>query len=43
LISKQPELVRRAYTAKYLVPLEIPDEYLVDEEARQTFQDYKDL
>jgi hypothetical protein len=37
LISKRPELERRAYTAKYLVPLEIPDEYLVDEEMRQTF------
>lgn len=43
LISKQPELQRRAYTAKYLVPLEIPDEFLVDEEMRETFQVYKDL
>ena len=43
LISKQPELQRRAYTAKFLVPLEIPDEFLVDEEMRETFQYYKDL
>jgi len=38
-----PELQRRAYTAKFLVPLEIPDEFLVDEEMRETFQVYKDL
>jgi intraflagellar transport protein 81 len=43
LISKQPELQRRAYTAKFLVPLQIPDEFLVDEEMRETFQYYKDL
>lgn len=43
LITKMPELIRRAYTAKFLVPLEIPDEFLVDEEMRETFQTYKDL
>ena len=43
LISKQPELQRRAYTAKFLVPLEIPDEFLGDDEMRETFQYYKDL
>jgi hypothetical protein len=32
LITKLPELQRRAYTAKFLVPLQIPDEFLVDDE-----------
>ena len=43
LITKLPELQRRAYTAKFLVPLQIPDEYLVDDEMGETFQVYKDL
>jgi len=43
LITRLPELQRRAYTAKFLVPLEIPDEYLVDDDMRNTFQTYKDL
>jgi intraflagellar transport protein 81 len=43
LVSKLPELQRRAYTAKFLVPLEIPDEFLADEEMRETYQAYKDL
>lgn len=43
LISRLPELQRRAYTAKFLVPLEIPDEFLGDEEMRETLQYYKDL
>lgn len=43
LLTKLPELQRRAYTAKFLVPLEIPDNYLVDEEMRETYQIYKDL
>jgi hypothetical protein len=37
LITKLPELQRRAYTAKFLVPLQIPDEFLVDDEMQQTF------
>lgn len=43
LITKMDELKRRSYTAKFLVPLEIPDEFLGDEEMRDTFQMYKDL
>lgn len=43
IITKLPELSRKAYTAKFLVPLAIPDEFLVDEEMRETFQIYKDL
>ena len=41
LLSKMPELQRRAYTAKFLVPLEIPDEFLNDEEMSATYEDYK--
>ena len=37
VITKLPELQRKAYTAKFLVPLAIPDEYLGDEEMRETF------
>jgi hypothetical protein len=43
LISRLNDLVRKAYTAKFLVPLAIPDEFLVDDEMRDTFQIYKDL
>ena len=43
LISKMPELGRRAYTAKFLVPIQIPDEFLGDEEMRSTFEEYKNL
>lgn len=43
LVTKLPELQRRAYTAKFLVPLQIPDEFLVDEEMQETYQVCKDL
>ena len=36
-----PELQRRAYTAKFLVPLEIPAEFLNDDEMTMTYEDYK--
>ena len=36
LVSRLPDLTRKAYTAKFLVPLQIPDEYMVDEEMRGT-------
>ena len=39
LVTKLPELQRRAYTAKFLVPLQIPD----DEEMQETYQVCKDL
>lgn len=35
--------MRKAYTAKFLVPLAVPDEFLIDDEMRETFQIYKDL
>ena len=43
LITRLADLQRKAYTAKFLVPLAIPDEHLVDDEMRDTFQVYKDL
>ena len=43
LLSRLPDLNRKAYTAKFLVPLEIPDEFMVDDEMRNTVQRYKDL
>jgi intraflagellar transport protein 81 len=32
LLSRLPDLQRKAYTAKFLVPLQIPDEYKFDDE-----------
>jgi intraflagellar transport protein 81 len=43
LCSRLPDLKRKAYTAKFLVPLEIPDEFMHDEDMRNTLQTYKDL
>ena len=43
LLSRLPDLQRKAYTAKFLVPLQIPDEFMHDEEMRATLQIYKDL
>jgi intraflagellar transport protein 81 len=43
LLTKMPELQRRAYTARFLVPLHIPDEFIVDEEMQEIFNTYKDL
>jgi len=36
MLSRLPDLSRKAYTAKFLVPLQIPDEFMVDEEMRNT-------
>ena len=43
LLSRLPDLQRKAYTAKFLVPLSIPDEFMHDDEMRGTLQIYKDL
>lgn len=37
------DLKRKAYTAKFLVPMQIPDEFLVDDEMRDVHALYKDL
>lgn len=43
MLSRLQDLVRKAYTAKFLVPLAIPDEFMVDEEMRETMKIYTDL
>lgn len=43
LLSRLTDLRRKAYTAKFLVPLEIPDEFLHDEEIRNNLQVHKEL
>lgn len=43
LLSRLPDLQRKAYTAKFLVPLQIPDEFMHDDDMRATMQIYKDL
>lgn len=43
LLSRLPDLQRKAYTAKFLVPLQIPDEYKFDDEMLQITSVYKDL
>jgi intraflagellar transport protein 81 len=42
LLQRLPELQKRAYLAKYLVPLHIPEEMLADEDMKNLFQEYKD-
>ncbi len=43
LLSRLPDLQRKAYTAKFLVPLQIPDEFMHEDDMRNTLQIYKDL
>ena len=43
LLSRLPDLQRKAYTAKFLVPLQIPDEFMHEDDMRNTLQVYKDL
>lgn len=43
MLTRMPDLIRKAYTAKFLVPLQIPDEFMVDEEMRNTLTMYKNL
>mmetsp|Transcript_29960 Transcript_29960/g.37108 ORF Transcript_29960/g.37108 Transcript_29960/m.37108 type:complete len:157 (+) Transcript_29960:233-703(+) len=43
LLSRLQDLQRKAYTAKFLVPLQVPDEFMHDEDMRNTLQIYKDL
>ena len=42
LLQRLPELQKRAYLAKYLVPIHIPEEMLADEEMKTLYQEYKD-
>ena len=43
MLTRMPDLGRKAYTAKFLVPLQIPDEFMVDEDMRNTLAMYKNL
>lgn len=43
LFSRLPDLKKRAYLAKYLVNVEIPQELLIDEEILTTYQQHKEL
>ena len=43
LVNNQVNLQRKAYTSKFLVPLEIPDEFLVDDEMQEINQVFKDM
>ncbi len=43
LLRGLPELQKRAYLAKFLVPLHIPEEMLADDEMKNLYQEYKDL
>ena len=43
MLTRLPDLQRKAYTARFLVPLQVPDEFMVDEEMRDTMQIFKDL
>jgi hypothetical protein len=42
-LTRLSELKRKAYIAKFLEPIDIPDEFMVDEEIGETLQVYKDL
>jgi len=43
LVTRFPELQKRAYLAKFLVPIQVPEEFLGDEEMKRNYQQYKEL
>lgn len=43
LFSRLPDLKKRAYLAKYLINVEIPQEHLSDEEILTAYQQHKEL
>jgi hypothetical protein len=43
MLTRLPDLMRKAYTARFMVPLQVPDEFMVDEEMRETMQVFRDL
>ena len=43
LLNKFPELQKRAYLAKFLLPVAIPEEYSGDSEVKIANQENKDL
>jgi len=43
ILSKLPDLRKRAYLAKYLMPIEVPEEMFADPDIMEKFQQYKDI
>jgi len=43
MLQKMPELQKRAYLAKFLVNIEVPEHMFTDEEVVEVYQNYKDL
>jgi intraflagellar transport protein 81 len=43
LLKNLPDLRKRGYLAKFLVPINIPPEMLTDDDMKSLFQQYKDL
>merc|ERR1719446_2032134 len=43
MLQKMPELQKRAYLARFLVNVEVPEHMFTDEEIVETYQNYKDL
>ena len=43
MLSQMGDLSKKAETAKFLVPYEVPEEFMMEDEMQDTIQLYKDL
>merc|ERR1719181_113004 len=43
MLQRLPELQKRAYLARFLVSVEVPEHMFADEEVVEVYQNYKDL
>jgi intraflagellar transport protein 81 len=43
LLARLPQLKKRAYVARYLVPLEVPPEFAHDETVAEMLAQYREL
>jgi len=43
ILQRLPELQKRGYLAKFLVPLTVPEEFMRDEELQEVYQQYKQI
>ena len=43
MLQRMPELQKRAYLARFLVNVEVPEHFFTDEEIVEVYQNYKDL
>merc|ERR1719399_2513033 len=43
MLQRLPELQKRAYLARFLVNVEVPEHMFADEEVAEVYQNYKDL